>query len=161
LSSLTVYKPHKVALRPTFRDRIKAAIRSYRVGPISLRDPALARFFGEGHQTEAGIVVTPENAFTFSAVYDAVRQISSDVAKMPLNLLKRLPGGGSEHYIDSKLYRLLKYEPNPEMSSMVFRRTLTRAHAQGRLRGNRARPVRSTGGPLDHHAGSGDDPRHS
>src|SRR3990167_7821299 len=105
---------------------IRQAIRSYTVQG-SLKDPAFARLFGSG-SVAAGMPVTYESAFTFSAVYDAVNQISSDVAKLPLNLLKRREDGGSDHYVDAKLYRLLKDEPNPEMGSMVFRRTV-QAHA--------------------------------
>jgi len=88
----------------------------------------MERLYSDSQRSSAGIHVTPENAFTFSAVYDAVNQISSDVAKLPLNLHKRRADGGSDHYLDSKVYWLLKHEPNPEMGSMVFRRTL-QAHA--------------------------------
>jgi HK97 family phage portal protein len=99
-------------------------VRSSWSGSYSLKDPELNRLFGTGAGTSAGVTVTLENAFTYSAVYSAVNQIASDVSKMPLNLMKRRPGGGADHYIDSKLYWLLKYQPNPEMGSMVFRRQL-------------------------------------
>jgi HK97 family phage portal protein len=98
--------------------------RSYTVPPRSLKDPALARLFGAGYQTTSGITVTPDVAFTYSAVYDAVNQISSDVAKLPLNLYKRRPGGGADIFAASPLQRLVKMEPNPEMGSMLFRRQL-------------------------------------
>jgi len=93
------------------------------------RDPELLKLWAPGgifHDSSgsAGIVVTPEMAMTFSAVYDAVNQISSDVAKLPLNLHKRLKTGGSELYTESKTFRLLKHEPNPEMGSMTFRRQM-------------------------------------
>lgn len=92
-------------------------------------DTINASLFGDANGASyAGVGVNAETAFTCAAVYDAVNQISSDVAKLPLNLHKRLDGGGSELYTASKLYRLLKFQPNPEMGSMVFRRTLT-AHA--------------------------------
>lgn len=107
--------------------RFREAVRSF-VQTFSLKDPALAKYFGRGYESAAGISVTAENAFTFSAVFDAVNQIASDEAKLPLNHMKRLSGGGAEPYATSKLYKLLKYEPNPEMSAMVFRRTLM-AHA--------------------------------
>lgn len=116
---------------PTFLARARAtfmAVRAAWSGPYSLKDPALSKLFGAGYESSSGIVVTPENAYTFSAVFSAVLQISSDVAKLPLNLHKRRKEGGSDHYIDSKLYHLLKSEPNPESSSMMFRQTLT-AHA--------------------------------
>src|SRR5690606_24033349 len=99
------------------------------IGPFTLNQSSdkaiLESVFGDYGRTAAGIHVSPEMAFTFSAVYDAVNQIASDVAKMPLNLMKRLPNGGSQPYVESKLYRLLKHQPNPEMGSMVFRRQVT------------------------------------
>lgn len=99
-----------------------------RLPSLKEKSPEWDRLFGSGYDSYSGIVVTDANWMTFSAVFSAVNQISSDVAKVPLNLLKRLKGGGSEHYIDSKLYHLLKNEPNAEQSSMVFRQTLL-AHA--------------------------------
>lgn len=110
---------------PSWPARVWRSVRATWSGPWSAKDPALANLFSDGSRSSAGITVTPEVAFTYSAVYDAVNQIASDVAKMPLNLMKRLPNGGSTPYVDSKLYRLLKYKPNPEMGSMVFRRQLT------------------------------------
>lgn len=97
-------------------------------GPYSFKDPALAKIFGGGAQTFAGVTVTDQLVMTCSAVYDAVNTLSSDIAKMPLNLLKRLPNGGSEHYFESKTYHLLKTEPNSEMGPMTFKQTLL-AHA--------------------------------
>jgi HK97 family phage portal protein len=102
--------------------------RSAWIGPMSLKDPALARLFGSGTKTDAGIVVTDEMALMCAAVFQGVNVLSSDIAKAPMNLLKRRPNGGSDHYIESKTYHLLKTEPNAEMGAMVFRQTLT-AHA--------------------------------
>lgn len=119
---------------PSMLVRAKAALQAVRAawsGPYSLKDlkdPALSKLFGAGYENYAGIAVTEDNALTFSAVFSAVLQISADVAKLPLNLHKRRQNGGSDHYIDSRLYYLLKHEPNPETSSMMFRQTLT-AHA--------------------------------
>lgn len=108
--------------------RMLESIRSYTIGPMSLRDPALAKFFGLGRSTASGITVTDEMAFTCSAVMSAVSGISADVANKPLKLLKRRQDGGNDDFIESKTYSLLKDEPNPDMSSFIFRQTLT-AHA--------------------------------
>lgn len=97
-------------------------------GPFTLSDPALAELYGYGAKTLAGPVVTELLAFTVAAFWDGVNQQSSDVAKLPLNLLKVRPGGGSDHYIESKTYKLLKMSPNPETRSLTFRRTI-QAHA--------------------------------
>jgi HK97 family phage portal protein len=104
------------------------SLRSIHLGPWNTKDKALVQAFGGGARTSAGVLVNAQTAFTFSAVFDAVLQISSDLAKLPLNLLKRRQDGGSDHYFDSPLYWLLKDEPNPEMGAMVFRRTFI-AHA--------------------------------
>lgn len=103
--------------------------RAHWSGPHKLTEADfIKRAFSDGAQTDAGIAVSYETAFTYSAVFDAVNQIASDVAKMPLNHMRRRGDGGAEQFTGSNLYRLLKYEPNREMGSMVFRRTL-QAHA--------------------------------
>lgn len=117
--------------RASFRERVSRAldyVRSYTLTGLMAGDKKTAEIFGFGSKTDAGIVVTARNAFTFSAVFDAVNQGSSDVGKLPLNLLKRTQDKGSEHFTDSRTYRLLKEEPNPEMSAMDMRRAM-QAHA--------------------------------
>lgn len=104
--------------------RMWRALRSSWSGPFTLKDPALNQLFGLGARSAAGPVVTEHTAFACSAVFDAVNQISADVAKLPLNLLKRRQDGGSEPFTTSRTYKLLKFNPNPEMTSMVFRRTM-------------------------------------
>jgi HK97 family phage portal protein len=128
MSRTITYVPQEVGRPFWSRLRDRFFRRSYWQALPGLSDPELVKYFGQGAQTMSGVHVNERNAFTFSAVFDAVNQISSDVAKLPLNLHKRLPNGGSEHYVDAKLYRLLKIEPNQDMGSMVFRRTIT-AHA--------------------------------
>lgn len=98
------------------------------LGPFSLKDPALIKYFGAGRATASGIYVNDLMAFTFSAVYRAVDGISSDVAKVPLNHRKWRTGGGSDLYDNSNIAELLKVRANPDMSAFTFRQTLT-AHA--------------------------------
>lgn len=59
-----------------------------------------------------------------TAVYSCVRILSEAVAGLPLNLYKYNNSGGKEKALDSPLYFLLHDEPNPEMTSFVFRETL-------------------------------------
>ena len=74
--------------------------------------------------TTAGKAVTERTAMQMTAVYSCVRILAEAVAGLPLNLYKYLPDGGKEKSFDHPLYRLLHDEPNPEMSSFVFRETL-------------------------------------
>lgn len=58
-----------------------------------------------------------------TAVYSCVRILSEAVAGLPLHLYKYTDSGGKAMALDHPLYRLLHDEPNPEMSSFVFRET--------------------------------------
>ncbi|MHC4697117.1 MAG: phage portal protein, partial [Planctomycetota bacterium] len=77
-----------------------------------------------------GETVGPDKALTLSAYFAAIRAISEDVAKLPLILYERMEPRGKRRMPKHPVYRLLHDEPNPEMSSMSFRETLT-LHAIG------------------------------
>lgn len=72
----------------------------------------------------SGKQVTERSAMQMTAVYSCVRILSEAVAGLPLHLYRYKEGGGKEKAIDLPMYRLLHDEPNPEMSSFVFRETL-------------------------------------
>ncbi|MGN1338683.1 MAG: phage portal protein [Oscillospiraceae bacterium] len=80
------------------------------------------RFFTGG--STAGKNVTERSAMQMTAVYSCVRVLSEAVAGLPLHLYKYTKNGGKEKSIDHPLYFLLHDEPNPEMTSFVFRETL-------------------------------------
>lgn len=74
--------------------------------------------------SSAGKAVTERSAMQMTAVYSCVRILAEAVAGLPLHLYRYKEDGGKEKAIDSNLYHLLHDEPNPEMSSFVFRETL-------------------------------------
>lgn len=80
------------------------------------------RFYMGG--STAGKNVTERSAMQMTAVYSCVRVLSEAVAGLPLHLYKYRSDGGKEKSIDHPLYFLLHDEPNPEMTSFVFRETL-------------------------------------
>jgi HK97 family phage portal protein len=59
-----------------------------------------------------------------TAVYSCVRILSEAVAGLPLHFYKYTEDGGKEKAAEHPLYFLLHDEPNPEMTSFVFRETL-------------------------------------
>lgn len=63
-------------------------------------------------------------ALTLSAVWAAVGLIAGHMASVPLNLYRRLPGGGKEKATDNPLWRTLHDEPYPGISSYEFREAL-------------------------------------
>lgn len=58
-----------------------------------------------------------------TAVYSCVRILSEAVASLPLHLY-RYTEDGTEKAADHSLYTIIHDEPNPEMTSFVFRETL-------------------------------------
>ena len=74
--------------------------------------------------SSAGKAVNERTAMQMTAVYACVRILSEAIAGLPLHLYKYREDGGKEKAIDHSLYCLLHNEPNPEMSSFVFRETL-------------------------------------
>ena len=74
--------------------------------------------------TTSGKVVTERSAMQMTAVYSCVRILAEAVAGLPLHLYRYTEDGGKTKAIYHPLYRLLHDEPNPEMSSFVFRETL-------------------------------------
>lgn len=78
-------------------------------------------FYG---QSSAGKCVTERSAMQMTAVYACVRILSEAVAGLPLHLYKYNSNGSKEKAVEHPLYFLLHDEPNPEMTSFVFRETL-------------------------------------
>ena len=74
--------------------------------------------------SSSGKIVTERSALQMTAVYACVRILSEAIAGLPLHLYRYKDGGGKEKALDHPLYLLLHDEPNPEMSSFVFRETL-------------------------------------
>ena len=72
----------------------------------------------------SGKPVNERSAMQMTAVYSCVRILAEAVAGLPLHLYRYTDTGGKEKAVDHPLYLLLHDEPNPEMSSFVFRETL-------------------------------------
>ena len=72
----------------------------------------------------SGKQVNERTSMQMTAVYSCVRILSEAVASLPLNVFRYTGNGGKEKAFDHPLYRLLHDEPNPEMSSFIFRETL-------------------------------------
>jgi HK97 family phage portal protein len=121
----------------------------------------------KGRQSSTGVTITGDSILSYSAVWAAVNLISSDVGSLPLFHYKRAEGGGKTRQYGSRLFKMLRMRPNPEMGAMVFRKTLQvhlllaqRAFAEIERNGmgqpialwpivpDRVRPARDGGGKL-------------
>ena len=80
------------------------------------------RFFMGG--SAAGKNVNERSAMQMTAVYACVRILSEAIAGLPLHMYQYLEDGSKKKAIEHPIYHLLHDEPNPEMTSFVFRETL-------------------------------------
>ena len=90
--------------------------------PTNATSGSSYRFFLGG--STSGKTVTERSAMQMTAVYSCVRILAEAIAGLPLHLYTYKKDGGKEKAIGHPLYLLLHDEPNPEMSSFVFRETL-------------------------------------
>lgn len=80
-----------------------------------------------------GAGVNSESALRLSTVYKCVRVRAETIGMLPLQVYRRLPGGGKEPADDHPLALLLHDAPNPWQTSMQWR-SMMQAHLD--LRGN-------------------------
>ena len=71
----------------------------------------------------SGKTVKEFTAMQTTAVYACVRILAETLAALPLQLYRFTPTG-KERVYDHPLYHILHDEPNPEMTSFIFRETL-------------------------------------
>ena len=71
----------------------------------------------------SGKPVNAKTAIQVSAVYACVRVIAETVANLPFAVFEQ-DKSGSQKAINHPLYRILHDEPNPEMTSFLWRETM-------------------------------------
>lgn len=76
-------------------------------------NPLNTGLFGVGYQPGDFVL-------RLSAVWACVRLISETISTLPLNVYERLPDGGRRLATEHPLFRLLRYEPNADMSAQTF-----------------------------------------
>ena len=86
----------------------------------SYDSPSYTYFFGRAN---SGKRVTDRTAMQHIAVYACVRVLSEAIAQLPLHVYQYTENG-KERVPQHPLYFLLHDQPNPEMTSFVFRETL-------------------------------------
>ncbi len=77
-----------------------------------------------GGTTDAGIAVTEQSSMKTSAVYACVTLIAKTVGSLPLKVYRRKANGESIEVPDTLPYYLLHDEPNPAMTSSIWRKFL-------------------------------------
>ena len=93
-------------------------------------------------KTSSGKIVNEQTAMQSAAVYACVRILSEAIASLPIHVYRfRLTE--ERAYTPASAILPLHNEPNPEMTSFVFRDTDESSFAWQRLRTNRPKRTRS------------------
>ena len=92
--------------------------------PTNSTNGSAYRFLFGGSNSDKA--VNERSAMQMTAVYACVRILSESIAGLPVHIYKYkyTDSGSKEKAIKHPLYRLIHDEPNPEMTSFVFRETL-------------------------------------
>lgn len=86
----------------------------------SYSSPSYSYYFG---RSDSGKRVTDRTALQHTVVYACVRVLSEAIAQLPLHVYQ-YTDKGKERVPSHPLYFLLHDQPNPEMTSFIFRETL-------------------------------------
>lgn len=91
-------------------------------------NPNDSRFWGGGAATSsAGVNVTAESAMTYDALFACVRVISEDYATLPVDVLRKRPGGvGRDEVANHPLDYLLNVAANDYQTALEFREWMCR-----------------------------------
>jgi HK97 family phage portal protein len=93
-----------------------------------LTGPSIWQWLSGGMRSAAGEIVNEGNALEHLDLYVCIRILTDAVASLPLQLML-LTESGREEAFDQSLYRLLAFEPNPEMTAYSFWSAIVGAQA--------------------------------
>lgn len=102
-----------------------------RISPEKRAWDALVEWAEEmGYRSASGERVTPENALNLSVYFSSIRNLSEDIAKLPLVLYEKGEDDARERNTSHPLYKVLRYSPAPIYTAVTFWETLI-SHAAG------------------------------
>lgn len=115
--------------------------RASQISGIGLNSEGAVVLFGE-QPSSSGVRVTRDSALTYAAFWRGVNLISSDIAKLPLLVYRRIENGKERDDLHP-VYRLLHDEPNREQTAYEFWQLLV---ADMLVEGNGYAYIRRTNG---------------
>jgi len=100
---------------------------------LTAGDPELSSFFGSSSNSNSSQHVSENTALKISTVFACVGRRAKTLAMLPLNVMRRIEGGGKEIAANHRLQRLLHDKPNRWQTSYDWR-VMMQTHKL--LRGN-------------------------
>ena len=94
---------------------------------VPLTATNISHILGTGANSSSGVAVTPQTALGYPAVWRGVNIRAGTIGRLPLHVLKNT-GEGKVKDENHPAYKLLRDQPNPEMSAKAFK-MLIESHA--------------------------------
>lgn len=114
------------------------------------RDPNVAKFFGLGASTAAGVKVSHETTIALPAVYRGINIVANGLSSIPFYVFEEDKEGNREFAKGHTSWRSIAIEPHPEIKQVDFRRTMTAwAIGWGNAVAHIHRPQWPNGGPVE------------
>lgn len=113
-------------------DRALSAF-GYERRALSVDEQLLADLKGAARNL-TGVAVTPKSVLSLAAAYAAINVIATDVAALPVQVLRRRPGGGRDEARGLPLWDVLSVSPDGETTAMRQRQAMmghTLGHGNG------------------------------
>lgn len=113
------------------------------------KDPKVARFFGVGTPTAAGVKVSHDSTMAIPAIYRGINIIANGLSRVPFYVFKQDEDGNHSFAKGHTSWKAISVEPNPEIKQVDFRRTMTAwAVGWGNAVAHISRPGWPNGGPV-------------
>ena len=110
---------------PSYRDYPISSAADAQNATLQDRDGWFVDWLTGGGSTSSGQSVSEASALKVATVFACVRNISEDIAKLPLIVYRRLKPRGKERAENLPLYSLLHDSPSAAMSSFDWRQVMT------------------------------------
>ena len=131
----------RVAARIEPRVAVPVVVKNDAMHPMQWGQSSLFGALGGMGVSNTGIAVTPYTALQVPTVSACIRCLSDDLAKLPLVVRRRLPGGGWEIDLNHALNKVLR-DPNRFMTAMDLKAYIVTSYC---LRGNAYVAIRRDG----------------
>ena len=99
------------------RRGLKAALRSWLLGPVSSFGPYIGGF---SNGIDAGVTVNTDTALRFTAVFAAIKLLAENIAGLPKAVLSKTEDGGYKPAASHPAHSLLYVRPNAYMDIFTF-----------------------------------------
>jgi HK97 family phage portal protein len=114
------------------------------------RDPAVAKMFGLGTTTAAGVKVSHDTTMAIPAVFRGINIISNSLARIPFYVFEVDKEEGKKYAKGHTSWRAVAIDPHPETKMVDFRRIMTAwAIGWGNAIAHIHRPGWPFGGPVE------------